>query len=552
MSNEYYTHGSYPATGAPGQSAALRAELDAITAGFALLPTLATNAGKAVVINGSSTGLTVTAGTLALAGNLATTGAFNTTIAQTASITVTLPGSSTTLPIASQVLTFTGPTAPRTITLPDAATTVLQSSYAHVIAGPTAARTITLPDANLTIAGPTSGRTYTLPDANLTIPAVTAKGDSWHASASGVMAKVAVGTNGQIPIADSSQTAGINYTDYARAPLNINPNWLFDQINEGAAYSVSGATVQGPDGWSGKATGAGTFTMQRVTDPDNADLLCLKVACTVADASIGATDDYCIFTAVEGYDVAWLNPGLASAGQISVRVKAKFPAAGTYAVFLQNSAQARSYLQTLTVPDGNENEYPLTWTLDTTGTWLLTNGVGLYLGIDLASGSNFQTTVGSWQAGNFKCTSGQTNFMAANTNIAYIKRVHLVPGPVALPYAPQDYQRELAKGKHYYRKSWAQGTAVGTATAVGERGFVACVNAGANFFPHEWNMRAAPTMGIFSPTSAAASTVRDYTAAADTAAGFGDIANSGATVQILPAIDQHQYAWHYTANARLT
>ena len=91
MTNSFYNHGTYPVTGAPGASAALRSELDAITTGFSLLPTLSGNANKALVVNAGGTAVTVTTGTLALAGNLATTGAFNTTIAQGATTTVTLP-----------------------------------------------------------------------------------------------------------------------------------------------------------------------------------------------------------------------------------------------------------------------------------------------------------------------------------------------------------------------------------------------------------------------------------------------------------------------------
>ena len=91
MPNSFYNHGTYPVTGAPGASAALRSELDAITTGFSLLPTLSGNANKALVVNAGGTAVTVTTGTFALAGKFATTGAFNTTIAQGATTTVTLP-----------------------------------------------------------------------------------------------------------------------------------------------------------------------------------------------------------------------------------------------------------------------------------------------------------------------------------------------------------------------------------------------------------------------------------------------------------------------------
>lgn len=94
MANSFYNHGTTPITLSAGASALIRAELDAVTAGFDKFPTLAANSNKALVINGAGTAVTVTTGTLALAGNFATTGAFNTTFVQQASVSLTLPATS--------------------------------------------------------------------------------------------------------------------------------------------------------------------------------------------------------------------------------------------------------------------------------------------------------------------------------------------------------------------------------------------------------------------------------------------------------------------------
>ena len=51
MSNSFYNHNTYPAPNSAGSSAALRAELDLVTAGFNKLPTLAGNGYKVVGIN---------------------------------------------------------------------------------------------------------------------------------------------------------------------------------------------------------------------------------------------------------------------------------------------------------------------------------------------------------------------------------------------------------------------------------------------------------------------------------------------------------------------
>lgn len=58
--NPYYDHGSFPTQGSLGSSAAMRAELDLIEAGFAKLPILAGNGNKVVVVNSAGTALTTT------------------------------------------------------------------------------------------------------------------------------------------------------------------------------------------------------------------------------------------------------------------------------------------------------------------------------------------------------------------------------------------------------------------------------------------------------------------------------------------------------------
>ena len=59
MANEFYNHSGYPTTGSAGASANMRAELDAVAAGFDKLPPLAGNALKTVRVNAAGTALEV-------------------------------------------------------------------------------------------------------------------------------------------------------------------------------------------------------------------------------------------------------------------------------------------------------------------------------------------------------------------------------------------------------------------------------------------------------------------------------------------------------------
>ena len=95
MSNSYYNHSTYPTPNSPGSSATLRLELESITTGFDLLPTLAANGYKVAMVNSGGTALIASASLQALAitsstinstpigGTTPSTGAFTTVSATT-------------------------------------------------------------------------------------------------------------------------------------------------------------------------------------------------------------------------------------------------------------------------------------------------------------------------------------------------------------------------------------------------------------------------------------------------------------------------------------
>ena len=104
--NSYYNHGSVPATGATGSSSAMRAEFDAITAAFALLPTLSGYGNKLLVVNAGGTAVTTTAGSASLAGDLTLSHALTTT---GGAVTLTLTGTTNvTFPTSGTLATLAG------------------------------------------------------------------------------------------------------------------------------------------------------------------------------------------------------------------------------------------------------------------------------------------------------------------------------------------------------------------------------------------------------------------------------------------------------------
>lgn len=110
MTNSFYNASGSPATSSSGSSAVIRAEFLAIAAGFALFPTLTGSGNKALVINSGGTAVTTTTGSLALAGDFATTGAYSVTLAASAAVTLTLPAVSGTLATLAGIETLSNKT----------------------------------------------------------------------------------------------------------------------------------------------------------------------------------------------------------------------------------------------------------------------------------------------------------------------------------------------------------------------------------------------------------------------------------------------------------
>jgi hypothetical protein len=165
MSNNYYTHGSFPSTGAQATSASMRAELDLITAGFDKLPTLTGNANKFVVVNSLGTLLEVT--------NVLPS------LTVTDSDFTVQDGADNSKKFQFQASGIT-PSTTRTFTMPDANTTLVgidvtqtltnKTLTAPVIATIVNTGTLTLPTSTDTLVG--RATTDTLTNKTLTAPVI--------------------------------------------------------------------------------------------------------------------------------------------------------------------------------------------------------------------------------------------------------------------------------------------------------------------------------------------------------------------------------------------
>ena len=232
----------------------------------------------------------------------------------------------------------------------------------------------------------------------------------------------------------------------------INGACVIDQRNAGASTTPNSQYTL--DRWLFNNTQTGKFTVQQnagsVTPPAG---FTNYLGCTVASAySIGSTDYFWIGQLIEGYNMADLSWGTASAKPITISFWVYSSLTGTFAGGLRNNAASRSYGFNYSIPVANTWTY-ITVTIvgDTTGTWLTTNGVGVRLEFSLGVGSTYTQAAGAWTAGNYDVASGGVSVVANAGATFYITGVQLEAGSTASPFEYRQYGTELALCQRYCR-----------------------------------------------------------------------------------------------------
>jgi hypothetical protein len=234
----------------------------------------------------------------------------------------------------------------------------------------------------------------------------------------------------------------------------INGDMVIDQRNAGA--SVTPTATNGSytlDRWNANNAAASKYSVQQnagsVTPPAGYNNY-LGVT-SLAATTVGSGDYYQIIQYIEGYNVADLAFGTASAKTITLSFWVRSSLTGTFGGSLNNSAENRSYPYSYTISSANIWEQKsVTIAGDTTGTWLKTNGIGLAVRFSLGMGSTYSTTAGSWVAGVYGSATGATSVVGTNGATFYITGVQLERNTTATPFEWIPYGTELALCQRYY------------------------------------------------------------------------------------------------------
>ena len=291
----------------------------------------------------------------------------------------------------------------------------------------------------------------------------------------------------------------------------INGACVIDQRNAGATVNTNNTFPV--DRFQQQFSGAGVLTSKQSTDAPEGFTNSLEVKVTTIDASIGSTDFFQIFQAIEGFNAADIGLGQSWCKPMALSFWVKASQTGTYPVQLANTGGTRCYPTTITVNSANTWEYKtISVPATTSGTFLTDNNIGLGLRIGFVYGSNYNgATANSWGtfstfANSFATTSN--NMMSTLNATFYITGVQLEAGSAASPFEYRSYGTELALCQRYAASTFPIGTAWGQNKGASGCLIVSSPGAGVGFgvqvpFRFPVTMRTTPTtITTYNPSAA--------------------------------------------------
>ena len=234
----------------------------------------------------------------------------------------------------------------------------------------------------------------------------------------------------------------------------INGAMVIDQRNAGASVTNTAGSVFAVDRWDAYGSQASKFTIQQnagsVTPPAGYKNY---VGVTSSSAySVLAADEFALSQKIEGYNVADLDFGTANAKTVTLSFWVRSSLTGSFGGNIANGALTRAYPFSFTISSANTWEQKtITVAGDTTGTWLTTNGIGLFVRFGLGVGTTYGSgTAGAWTGTYADVPTGSVSVVGTSGATFYITGVQLEVGSSATGFEYRQYGQELALCQRYF------------------------------------------------------------------------------------------------------
>jgi hypothetical protein len=292
---------------------------------------------------------------------------------------------------------------------------------------------------------------------------------------------------------DDSSLQGAAASPYVLKNRIINGDMVISQRAGTSVISTTGYTL---DRWLVDASQASKFTTQQnagaVTPPAG---FTNYLGITSSSAYAVLTGDYFLINqSIEGYNIADLAFGTASAKTITISFWVRSSLTGTFGGSLRNAGADRSYPFSYTISVANTWEQKsVTIAGDTSGTWLVTNGTGFILSFSIGTGSTYSGTAGAWTASNLVSVTGATSVVGTNGATFYITGVQLEQNTSATPFERRLYNQELANCQRYTQVFGGNSNY----NSIGTLGIAASTTTITYYaFPLSVQLRANPTVSV--------------------------------------------------------
>jgi hypothetical protein len=237
---------------------------------------------------------------------------------------------------------------------------------------------------------------------------------------------------------------------------------MIDQRNAGASVTPT-SNVFGPDRWTPQLAQSSKFSYRQMesanTSASNYESSSaptgftnsLKI--TSSSAYTPVTGDYMLIRQhIEGYNVADLDWGLATAKTVTVSFWVKSSLTGSHSFSVYNFDGSRSYPVLYTINTANTWEYKtIVIPGDTSGTWKKDSNIGISIAFSIGSGATYSGPSGAWASAWYPAATGAVPLIGTSSATLYITGVQFEKGTAASTFEFRSYQKELMLCQRYYQ-----------------------------------------------------------------------------------------------------